>query len=104
MITIVDIKKYAVDGGATLKNGVAKQYKSGWQVATEGVVVKENDFTGIIEAITVYDGNCGLWFDGGFCYIDKSHRVSTKREAMEIGRAHNQISVLRWRDMVCVNC
>ena len=37
-------------------------------------------------------------------YIDKSHRVNTKKEAMEIGRACKQISVLNWKNMSLAYC
>ena len=37
MINIRSIRKLAENDGLTLKNGKAITYKSGWQVATEGV-------------------------------------------------------------------
>lgn len=49
-------------------------------------------------------GYCGVWFSEGVYYIDRSHRVNTKREAMETGRACNQISVLNWRTMGLAYC
>lgn len=88
--------------GLTLKNFEAITYKSGWQVATEGVEVKTVEEA--LAAIEAYNGNCGVWYSEGIYYIDKSHRVNTKREAMEIGRAHNQISVLNWRTMGLAYC
>ena len=57
-----------------------------------------------IDMIKAYGGNCGIWFADGVWYIDLSHRVNTKREAMEIGRACNQISVLNWRTMGLAYC
>jgi hypothetical protein len=51
-----------------------------------------------------YKGNCGVWFSEGIYYIDKSHRVNTKREAMAIGKECNQISVLNWRTMGLAYC
>lgn len=102
MINIRTLKKIVDNGGLTLKNGRPIVYKSGWQVATEGI--ETTDMREAISAIKAYNGNCGIWFAGGVWYIDRSHRVNTKREAMEIGRACNQISVLRWRDMGLVYC
>ncbi len=96
MINIRSIKKLAENDGLTLRHGKPVNYKTGWQVATEGVeclTARE-----AMQAIKAYKGECGVWYAGGIYYIDKSRRVNTKREAMEIGRAHNQISVLRWRD------
>jgi len=102
MINIRSITKLSENDGLTLKAGCKITYKTGWQVATEGVEC--HTAREAIEAVKAYDGNCGIWYAGGIYYIDKSHRVSTKREAMEIGRACNQISVLRWRDMALAYC
>ena len=57
-----------------------------------------------MKAIKAYKGYCGIWFAEGIYYIDKSHRVSTKKEALAVGRACNQISVLNWRTMGLVYC
>ena len=102
MINIRSITKLSENDGLTLKAGRKITYKTGWQVATEGIEC--HTAREAIEAVKAYDGNCGIWYAGGIYYIDKSHRVSTKREAMEIGRACNQISVLRWRDMALAYC
>lgn len=102
MINIRTLRKIADNGGLTLKAGKPIVYKSGWQVATEGL--ETTDMHEAMQYIKAYSGNCGIWFAGGIWYIDKSHRVSTKREALEIGRACNQISILRWRDMGLAYC
>ena len=54
--------------------------------------------------IKEYNGNCGVWYSEGIYYIDKSYRVSTKREALAIGKACNQISILCWRTMGLAYC
>lgn len=102
MINIRTLRKIKDNGGLTLKNGKPIAYKTGWQVATEGI--ETTDIVEAMKAIRAYGGNCGIWFADGVWYIDLSHRVNTKREAVEVGRAHNQISVLRWRDMGLVYC
>lgn len=102
MINIRTLRKITNNGGLTLKNGKPIAYKTGWQVATEGI--ETTDIVEAMKAIKAYGGNCGIWFADGVWYIDLSHRVNTKREAVEVGRAHNQISVLRWRDMGLVYC
>lgn len=102
MINIRSINKLQNNDGLTLKNGKAITYKSGWQVATEGVECKTA--RDAINAVKAYNGNCGIWFTDGIYYIDKSHRVNTKKEAMEIGRACNQISVLNWKTMGLAYC
>jgi len=102
MINIRTLRKIADDGGLTLKNGQPITYKSGWQVATEGIETR--DVHAAMKAIKAYNGNCGIWFSNGIYYIDKSRRVNTKHEALSIGRACNQISILNWKNMSLAYC
>ena len=102
MINIRSINKLNNNDGLTLKNGKPITYKSGWQVATEGVECQTAREA--INAVKAYNGNCGIWFADGIYYVDKSHRVNTKAEAMRIGRECNQISVLRWHDLSLAYC
>lgn len=102
MINIRSILNLKDNDGMTLKEGKRITYKSGWQVATEGV--ETTDAREAMKAVKSYGGNCGVWFANGVYYIDKSHRVNTKSEAMKIGRACNQISVLNWRTMGLAYC
>ena len=102
MINIRSILKLAENDGMTLKNGNKITYKSGWQVATEGVECKTAREA--MNAVKAYNGNCGVWYSEGIYYVDKSKRVSTKREAMEISRACNQISILKWANMSLAYC
>lgn len=102
MINIRSILKLHNNDGLTLKNGAPITYKTGYQVATEGIECKTAREA--INAVKAYNGNCGVWLSDGTYYIDKSHRVNTKKEALEVGRAHNQISVLNWRNMGLVYC
>ena len=102
MINIRSIRKLSENDGLTLKNGKKISYKTGWQVATEGVEVKTAHEA--IEAVKKYNGNCGVWYSNDIYYIDKSHRVNTKHEALTIGRACNQISILNWKTMGLAYC
>ena len=102
MINIRSILKLTENDGMTLKNGNKIIYKSGWQVATEGVECKTAREA--INAVKTYGGDCGVWYSEGIYYVDKSKRVNTKREAMEIGRACNQISILKWANMSLAYC
>ena len=102
MINIRTLRKIENNGGLTLKNGKPITYKTGWQVATEGK--ETTDIREAMQMIKAYGGNCGIWLADGVWYIDLSHRVNTKREALEIGRACNQISVLNWRNMGLAYC
>ncbi len=101
-ITTATLKALKNNDGLTLKRFVSITYKSGWQVATEGKETKSARKA--MHYIKEYEGNCGVWYSEGVYYIDKSHRVATKREALEVGRACNQISVLGWRTMGLAYC
>lgn len=102
MINIRTIRKLQENDGLTLKNGRAIVYKSGWQVADHGYELKTAEEA--IACVRKLNGNCGIWYSEGIYYIDHSFRVSTKREAMQIGREHKQISVLRWHGMKLFYC
>lgn len=102
MINIRSILKLAENDGMTLKKGNKITYKSGWQVATEGVECKTAREA--INAVKVYGGNCGVWYSNNTWFVDKSKRVSTKKEALRIGRECNQISILKWSNMSLVYC
>ena len=102
MINIRTIKKIAENGGLTLKNGKVITYKSGWQVADHGIEAKSAEEA--IKAVRAMGGNCGIWLENGIYYIDHSFRVDTKRQALEIGRANNQISILCWKRMALAYC
>lgn len=102
MINIRTIIKLKNNDGLTLKNGKIITYKTGYQVATEGVECRSA--AAAIFWVRKYNGNCGVWYSEGIYYIDKSHRVNTKKEALAIGRACKQISVLAWKTMDLVYC
>lgn len=102
MINIRTIYKLTNNDGLTLKKGKKVKYKTGYQVATEGIECRTAREA--INAVKAYAGDCGIWLSDGIYYIDKSHRVATKKEAMKVGREHNQISVLKWSDMSLLYC
>lgn len=102
MINIRTLRKLQDNDGLTLKNGKIITYKTGYQVATEGI--ETTDQQKAMKAIKAYNGNCGIWFANGIYYIDKSHRESTKRQALIVGKANAQISILSWRNMGLIYC
>ena len=102
MINIRTLKKLHNNDGLTLKGGKIISYKTGYQVATEGL--ETTSAREAINAVKAYGGNCGVWFSNGVWFIDRSIRVNTKTEALKIGRDHNQISILGWRKMNLVYC
>ena len=102
MINVRSLKKLNNNDGLTLKNGKPVVFKSGWQVATEGI--ETADVNEAMRAVKAYEGNCGVWFADGIYYVDKSHREATKKEALRIGRECNQISILKWSNMSLSYC
>ena len=102
MINIRTIRKIQENGGLTLKNGKVITYKSGWQVADHGIEATTAEEA--IKAVRAMNGNCGIWLENGIYYIDHSFRVNTNREAIAIGKEHNQLSVLCWRTMGLAYC
>ena len=94
MINIRSIKKLSNGDGLTLKAGKPISYKTGWQVADEGISTTSAQEA--INHVRKLGGNCGVWFENGVYYIDHSFRVKTKREALELGRKYNQISIYGW--------
>ena len=102
MIKIRTIRKLADNDGLTLKCGKIVNYKSGWQVATEGI--ETADISKVIPMIKKYNGSCGIWYSAGIYYIDKSKRVNTQKEALKIGKEYNQISIFGWKNHNLVFC
>lgn len=102
MINIRTLRKIENNGGLTLKKGKIICYKTGYQVATEGVTT--TDINAVRALVKEYDGNCGLWLEDGVWYIDRSHREATKKKALEVGRAHNQISIFVWKNSSLIYC
>ena len=95
MINIRTIRKLANNDGLTLKAGKIISYKTGWQVADHGIEAHSPEEA--IKAVRNMEGNCGIWLENGVYYVDHSFRVDTRKEALEIGRKHNQISVFGWK-------
>lgn len=94
MLTV--LSALADNDGLTLKKFKSVNYKSGYQVATEGIATA---FLSVAaRAVVDMGGNAGIWKSNGVYYIDKSHRESTLHKALEIGKECNQQSILRWKD------
>lgn len=109
-ITLATINSIKKNGGATFDyNGNRVAMKTGYQVSIEGLMTievrcmsKELIKMLIIGHLSKRGEYLGLWIDNDWLYIDISRRVATKKQAMEMGRELNQLSVLRWSDMECL--
>ena len=102
MINVRTIRKLAENDGLTLRNGCIITYKTGWQVADYGVEARTAEEA--IKAVKLYGGNCGVWSADGIYYVDHSFRISTKREALEVGRKFSQISIFGWKTQKLAYC
>ena len=80
MINIRSILKLKDNDGLTLKGGKRITYKTGYQVATEGVEC--HTAREAMNAIKAFNGDAGVWYSNGIYYIDKSHRESTLKKAV----------------------
>lgn len=102
MINVRTIRKLQENDGLTLKAGKIITYKTGWQVADTGYELHTAEEA--IKIVRKLEGNCGIWYAGGIYYVDHSFRISTKKEALAIGRAHNQISIWGWKTQKLAYC
>lgn len=102
MITVNEIISLENNDGMTLRNYQSINYKSGYQVATEGIETT-NPYQ-VIKCINDYKGNCGIWKSEGIYYVDKCQRISTKAQALKIGREHKQQSIFKWANKSLIWC
>lgn len=102
MINIRTIRKLQNNDGLTLKYGRIITYKTGWQVADYGLELATAEEA--IKAVRRMGGNCGIWYADGIYYIDHSFRITTKKEALAIGRKYSQISIYGWRSQKLAYC
>ena len=70
----------ADNDGKTFKAGKPVVYKSGWQVATEGVECRTPEEA--MKAIKKYNGNCGVWLENGIYYIDTGKAVADANDSL----------------------
>ena len=103
------LAKILKDGGATINaRGEFVSLKSGYQVSVRDLGrVRTEDLTEDMVKTVIEQGlqrgeYCGVWIDGGFAYVDISKRISTKQEAMRLGREKKQLSILDWRKNKCL--
>ena len=103
------LSKILQNGGATINaRGEFVSLKSGYQVSVRDLGrVRTEDLTEDMVKTVIEQGlsrgeYCGVWIDDGFAYVDISKRISTKQEAMRLGREKKQLSILDWRKNECL--
>lgn len=97
-INVRTVRNIKNNEGLTLRNGKIVEYKTGWQVGITDIEVKTaEEVSRILHSEAGRKGNIGIWLSEGIYYIDISRRISTKREALKVGKSMNQQSIYGWR-------
>ena len=97
-INVRTIRNIADNQGLTLRNGKIVEYKTGWQVGITGIEVKTaEEVSHILHSEMGRKGNIGIWLSEGIYYIDISKRITTKQDALKVGKIMNQQSIYGWR-------
>ncbi len=81
--------------GLTLKNGRKVTYKTGYIVATHGVICHTAEEATLIIRSEEFKGNCGIWIDPetGIWYIDHWQRSYGKTKSHILGFVHEQLAI-----------
>ena len=107
MFKLKDIK---ANGGITLnKQGEAVAYKRGYQVSEcDLYIVPAYRLTkkALLETLNqLGEGKClGVWIDNNKAYVDCSEYVSTKKQAMKLGKERHQLSIWNWKASEAIAC
>ena len=97
-INVRTIRNIAENQGLTLRNGKIVEYKTGWQVGITGITCKTpEEVSSFLHHGLGRKGNIGIWYSGGIYYIDVSRRITTKQDALKVGKIMNQQSIYGWR-------
>ncbi len=97
-INVRTIRNIENEGGLTLRNGKIVEYKTGWQVGITGITCKTPEEVSVLLHKGVgRKGNIGIWYSNGIYYIDISKRITTKQDALKVGKIMNQQSIYGWR-------
>ena len=107
MFKLKDVK---LNNGATLsKQGESLSYARGYQVSEQDLEIipayklTKKHLIDMLNHLPM--GKClGVWIDGGKAYIDCSEYVSTKKQALRLGKARKQISIWNWKAGEAIAC
>ena len=107
MFKLKDVK---LNNGATLnKQGESLSYANGYQVSVKDLEIipayklTKKHLIDMLKKLPV-GANLGVWIDKGKAYIDHSMRVLSKKKALQLGKALNQISVWDWKAGEAIAC
>lgn len=93
------------ESGATLKNYVPVHYETGFQYSkTEnGNDNATRDIKTAAAMIESFRGTCGVWYEGGYFYIETSYHEMNRENAIAEARKYHQLSVYDWKNDNYIN-
>lgn len=107
MFKLKDIK---LNTGATLnKHGESLSYAHGYQVSVKDLEIvpayklTKKHLIDMLKKLPV-GANLGVWIDKGKAYIDHSVRFTNRKQALEYGKLHKQISIWDWKAGESIAC
>ena len=107
MFKLKDVK---LNAGATLnKQGKSLSYTNGYQVSVKDLEIipayklTKKHLIAMLAKLPV-GANLGVWIDKGKAYIDYSVRFTNRKQALEYGKLHNQISIWNWKAGEAIAC
>ena len=96
-INVRTIRNIRENQGLTLRNGKIVEYKTGWQVGISGITCKTpEEVSALLHNGLGRHSNIGIWLHEGIYYIDISKRISTKKNALAVGKVMNQDCIYGW--------
>ena len=96
-INVRTIRNLADNEGLTLRNGKIVEYKTGWQGGIQGIECHTpEEVSVLLHKGMGRKGNIGIWFSNGIYYVDISKRITTKQNALKVGKLMNQQSIYGW--------
>jgi hypothetical protein len=95
-INVRTIRHIPEGGGLTLRHGKPISYSYGWQVGIHGVECHTPEEVSKVIHSGEFRESCGIWYENGIYYVDHCVHVTTKKEAIALGRQHGQLSVYSW--------
>lgn len=100
-MTKKDLKNILKNGGASIKNGLVKNLKSGFMASYENhenIIKYNKNESLILQMIKDYvkqfkNDYIGLWLDNGLIYIDVSKRFTSKKACLDFARKNKQLAI-----------
>lgn len=104
------LKEIKINAGATLdKAGNPMAYARGYQVSEKDLLIipayklTKKQLIAMLNELA--DGKClGVWIDNKQAYIDCSEYVSTKKQALKVGKERKQLSIWDWKNSNAIPC